>query len=101
MLIKMNPSPVVRLNRAIVISKISGAKTAIAEINSIPDIEKFTQSNYLFAAVLGEMYKLENNKAAAIRYYEKAIALPHSEAEKRLIQRKLQQLINSKSILNV
>jgi RNA polymerase sigma factor (sigma-70 family) len=101
MLIKMNPSPIVLLNRAIVISKISGAKAAIAEINSIPNIEKFTQSNYLFAAVLGEMYKLENNKAAAIRYYELAKALPHSEVEKRLIQKKLQQMIDSKSIINV
>jgi RNA polymerase sigma-70 factor (ECF subfamily) len=91
----------VLLNRAIVISKISGAKAAIAEINSIPNIEKFTQTNYLFAAVLGEMYKLENNKATAIRYYERAIALPHSETEKRLIQKKLQQMINSESVSSV
>ena len=100
-LIKINPSPMVLLNRAIVISKISGAKAAIAEINSIPDIENFTQTNYLFAAVLGEMYKLENNKATAIRYYERAIALPHSETEKRLIQKKLQQMINSESVSSV
>ncbi|HEY4153890.1 MAG TPA: sigma-70 family RNA polymerase sigma factor [Puia sp.] len=93
-LISVNPSPIVLLNRAIVVGKISGAKAAIAEINAIPGIEKFTRSNYLFPAVLGEMYKLENNKAAAIRYFEQAIALPHSEVEKRLIQRKLQQMLN-------
>lgn len=86
---RINSSPVVLLNRAIVIGKISGAKQAIEEINSIPEIEKYIKSNYLFSAVLGELYIQINKNAEAKKYFEKAISLTNSEAEKKLIQKKL------------
>jgi RNA polymerase sigma-70 factor (ECF subfamily) len=91
-LIKINSSPVVLLNRAIVIGKISGAKKAIDEINLISSVEKYIKSNHLFSAVLGEMYKQENNHIEAKKYFEKAYELTNSEAEKKLLQKKLNSL---------
>lgn len=89
---KINPSPVVLLNRAIVVGKISGAKEAIKEINSIPELEKFIKSNYLFSAVLGELYSQMGNKTEAKIYFEVAISLTNSNAEKKLIQKKISRL---------
>ncbi len=89
LLAKINLSPVVLLNRAIVIGKISGSKKAIEEINAIPGIEKFIGSNYLFSSVLGEMYRQEKNIEEGKKYFEKAIALTNSETEKKLLQKKL------------
>lgn len=89
---KINPSPVVLLNRAIVVGKISGAKAAINEINSIPEVEKYIKSNYLFSAVLGELYSQMENKAEAKKHFVIAISLTNSNAEKKLIQKKISLL---------
>jgi RNA polymerase sigma-70 factor (ECF subfamily) len=89
---KINPSSAVLLNRAIIIGKISGASAAIREINSIPEAEKFIKSNYLVSAVLGEMHKQEKNFETAKKYFLKAISLTNSDAEKKLIQKKIDSL---------
>jgi RNA polymerase sigma-70 factor (ECF subfamily) len=89
MLKKVNPSPIVLLNRAIVIGKIEGAEKALEEIKKIPDIEKFVKSNYLFSAVIGEIYFQQNNKGEAKRYFNISLNLTKSEAEKKLIAKKL------------
>lgn len=89
LLIKINPSPVVLLNRAIVIGKISGAEKAINEIDLIPDINKFKRTNYLFSAVLGELYSQIENKAKAKNFFEQSLSLTNSEAEKKLLHKKI------------
>lgn len=89
LLIKINPSPVVLLNRAIVIGKISGAEKAITEINLIPDINKFKKTNYLFTAVLGELYSQMENKTEAKNFFEQSLSLTNSEAEKKLLHKKI------------
>ncbi len=93
LLVRINNSPVVLLNRSIVLGKIYGADKAIEEIKTIPDMKKFINTNYLFPAVLGEMYKQQNNFVEAKEYFEKAILLTNSEAEKKLIQRKMNVLL--------
>jgi len=89
MLIKINSSPVVLLNRAIVIGKIEGAEKALEEIKKIPDLEKFIKTNYLFSAVIGEIYFQQNSKDEAKRYFNISLNLTKSEAEKKLIAKKL------------
>ncbi|MBN8568144.1 MAG: sigma-70 family RNA polymerase sigma factor [Ignavibacteria bacterium] len=88
-LIKINSSPVVLLNRAIVIGKLSGARKAIEEINSIPDVNKFKKTNYLFSAVLGELHSQVKNNAEAIIFFEQSLSLTNSEAEKKLLHKKI------------
>jgi RNA polymerase sigma factor (sigma-70 family) len=90
---KINPSPVVLLNRAIVVGKISRAKAAIEGNKQIfTEVEKFIKTNYLFSAVLGELYSQMDSKAEAKKYFERAIYLTNSNAEKKLIQRKINRL---------
>ena len=91
-LIHLNPSPVVLLNRAIVMGKLKEAKAAIGEIRSIKDIGKLMETHYLFSAVLGDLYKQMGNKAQAKNFLEKAINLTDSLAEKKLLKKKLNEL---------
>lgn len=88
-LIQVNPSPIGLLNRAIVIGKLEGAERAIAEIKTIREIDHFLKVNYLFPAVLGEMYRLVGNAIESRRYLEAALQLTHSETEKKLLRKKI------------
>jgi RNA polymerase sigma factor (sigma-70 family) len=89
MLAQVNPSPVVLLNRAIVIGKIDGAANAITTINHIAGIEKLVEKQYLFAATLGELHSQLHNDHEARLHFEKAITLTNSHVEKKLLQKKL------------
>jgi RNA polymerase sigma-70 factor (ECF subfamily) len=91
-LVYMNPSPVVYLNRAIVIGRLKGTESAIAEILMIDNIDLLLQSHHLFSAVLGELYIQTGNKQQAGHWLMKAISLTHSVAEKKLLQRKMDSL---------
>lgn len=93
MLAQMNPSPVVMLNRVIVIGKTNGAAKAITTINTIPGIEKLVEKHYLFAATLGELHSQLHNHHEARLYFEKAIALTDSPVEKKLLQKKLDAMV--------
>lgn len=93
MLTKFNSSPVVLLNRAIVIGKISGATKAITAINSISGIDKLAEKHYLFAATLGELHSQLYHHHEAICFFEKAIALANSPIEKKLLQKKIDVVV--------
>lgn len=92
LLLKMNPSPVVELNRCIVLSMIKGPAAAIACIQSVPDFSTLLEKHYLFAASLGELYSQLKDYPAAGRYFEKAISLTSSAAEKKLLKKKINDL---------
>ena len=92
-LAQVNPSPVVLLNRSIVVGKIDGAAKAITVINNIVGIEKLSEKHYLFAATLGELHSQLHNHHEARRHFEKAIALTESPFEKKLLQKKLDAMM--------
>ena len=87
----INPSPVVALNRAIVVAELYGPKAGIEAIEIIPEkyaLEKY----YLLPATLGEFYKKLDDPLKAKTYYQEAIELTQSVAEKNLLQKKISDL---------
>jgi RNA polymerase sigma factor (sigma-70 family) len=89
MLMKMNNSFIVQLNRAIVISRLQGPAQGIKEIKAIPGIEKIIETHYLTVATLGDLYlQLKQNPEARF-YLSKAIELTRSDIEKKLLHKKL------------
>lgn len=90
LLLKMNPSPVVSLNRAIVLSMVQGPEAAINDIQNIPGIHSLLEKHYLFAATLGELYSQLPHHTEACRYFEKAITLTQSPLEKNLLRKKIE-----------
>lgn len=88
LLSQLLPSPIVLLNRAIAIKELSGSAEALKEIQRIPHLQ-YLENYYLLHAILGDLYAENHDIAASKRHFEKALNLVPSEAERRLIERRL------------
>ncbi len=85
---KINPSPVTLLNKAIVLSRIKGAKEALDELLKIKKLDKY----YLYHTTLAEFYKQLSQKDKSITHLEAALKLTNSNTELMLIQKRLDDL---------
>ena len=81
-------TPVVRLNKAIVMSQISGAQAAIYYILENIEVKNY----YLYHAVLGELYIQNQEPKKAKEHLELALKLTDSKLEKELIERKMERV---------
>ncbi len=88
MLCKFYPSPVIELNRAIVIGEISGPAEAIRSIESITNLSSL-KKYYLLPATLGELHGQLQNHELANQYFAEAMDLTKSVAEKKLLRQKM------------
>ena len=91
-LYEANPTPVVQLNRAVVLAETGAVESAIQAIMSIPGIEKWIRSDYIFSAVLGDLYKRLSDIVKAREYLEHAHGLTSSHLEKRLMRKKIVEM---------
>lgn len=87
-LIHLDHSPVVLLNRAIVICKVNGALEGLNELEKIKDSPAL-ESYHLFYSAQAEFYLQLNDFRKASSSLEKAIQLSPLQAERDLLQRKL------------
>jgi RNA polymerase sigma-70 factor (ECF subfamily) len=90
LLIKLYPSPIIELNRAIVISELHGPGEAIKAIECIKELSTL-KKYYLLPATLGELYAQLQNHQLANQYFNEAMWLTKSAAEKKLLQQKMKR----------
>jgi len=88
-LIEFDNSPVALLNRAIIIAKISGVKSALEEIEKIKNTNSI-KLNYLFFTVQAEFQIELGQYAKAISNLKIAIDLAPLQSEKKLLQKRIQ-----------
>lgn len=91
LLLEAKNSPPVRLNRAIVLAQLQKSEEAIREIWAIENIDKLLTTQYLYPAVLGDLYSQLGDTGSARKYLQQAHDLTASQAEKKLIQEKINQ----------
>ncbi|HEY6901923.1 MAG TPA: sigma-70 family RNA polymerase sigma factor [Puia sp.] len=91
-LLEHKPTPVVQLNRAIILAQIADVNRAIDTILDIPHIKGLLDHHYIYSAVLGDLYGRAGNMTEARRLLEMAYRLTSSLAEKKLLQDKLNSL---------
>jgi RNA polymerase sigma factor (sigma-70 family) len=84
------PSPVIALNRAIVIAELKGAAEGIKAVEAIPELASL-KKYYLLPATLGELYWQLKEYDKARHYFEEASRLTQSAIEKKLLQQKMEQ----------
>jgi RNA polymerase sigma-70 factor (ECF subfamily) len=96
MLLEQKRTPMVLLNRAIVMAQLQQAPEAIQEIWQIPGIETLLNSQYIFSAVLGELYWQSGDERNARVYLQQAHDMTPSLAEKKLIAGKMDMLDKAK-----
>jgi RNA polymerase sigma-70 factor (ECF subfamily) len=87
-LVQIDNSPIVLLNRAIALSKVSGSKKAIDELKKIEEIPSI-KLNHLFYSTKAEFQIELNQFDNAAVTLEKAIELAPMKSEKTLLQEKL------------
>jgi RNA polymerase sigma-70 factor (ECF subfamily) len=86
-LIKLRPSPVVALNRAIAIAQRSGPLRGLAEIDAIPERDRLASYPFLPAA-LGELELRAGRPQAACEHFRAAAALARNPAERQFLERR-------------
>jgi RNA polymerase sigma factor (sigma-70 family) len=88
-LVQIDSSPVVLLNRAVALSKVTGAEEAVAELEKLKNIPSL-KSYYLFYAVQAEFYVEMDRFSVAGELLRKAIELAPLETEKAFLRKKLE-----------
>jgi len=86
-LVRLDPSPIVRLNRAIAVSELDGPEIALAEIDGLP-LEGYHAFHATRADLLRRLGRSEESRAA----YDQAIALAGNTAETAYLIRRRDQL---------
>ena len=90
-LYKLEPTPVVLLNRSIAISRWHGPHAglgALEEIAGHPSMQNY----HLLPAVSGELWRQVGDRRRAALAYQRALECPCSEPERRFIETQLQRL---------
>ena len=90
-LIQIDDSPVVLLNRAIVLAKVNGPQSGLDELEKIKDSPALA-TYHLFHSTQAEFYLQLNDLTRASAGFEKAMTLSSLQAEKDLLKKKLEQV---------
>ncbi|MEZ4943333.1 MAG: sigma-70 family RNA polymerase sigma factor [Saprospiraceae bacterium] len=91
LLLKINPSPFVALNRAIALGYADGPQVGISALEGISELEQ----HYLYHAALGDFFVKLENTAAARQAFKTALQLAQLPAERRVLELKLAALKTS------
>src|SRR5215472_14437234 len=90
-LVRIQPSPVVRLNRAVAIAERDGPAAGLTHIDGL--LEHGELANYYLAhSARAELYRRLGMTAEARASYEKALALTQQEPERQFLQERIRHL---------
>ncbi|MFY9732094.1 MAG: RNA polymerase sigma factor [Candidatus Acidiferrales bacterium] len=90
-LARIQPSPVVQLNRAVAIAMRDGPEAGLTHIDAA--LEHGELANYYLAhSARADMYRRLGRTAEARSSYEKALALTQQEPERQFLQERIRQL---------
>jgi len=95
-LVRIQPSPVVQLNRAVAIAMRDGPEVGLAHIEAV--LERCSGKHgdlanyYLAHSARADMYRRLGRTAEARASYEKALALTQQEPERQFLQDRIRQL---------
>jgi RNA polymerase sigma-70 factor, ECF subfamily len=89
-LARLDPSPIVRLNRAIAVAEIDGPQVALAQVDALP-LDDYHAYHATRADLLRRLGRSAQSRAA----YDRAIALATNPAEAAYLTRRRDQLAGS------
>ncbi len=90
LLLRLNPSPVIELNRVVAVAHVHGARAGLDALNSITQ-SALLDSLHLFHAVAGELHTRLNNHRAAAESYRRALALAQVGPEQSHLARQIER----------
>jgi RNA polymerase sigma-70 factor (ECF subfamily) len=90
-LVRIHPSPVAHLNRAVAIAMRDGPEAGLTHIDAV--LEHGELANYYLAhSARADMYRRLGRTAEARASYEKALALTQQKPERQFLQERIRQL---------
>jgi len=91
LLYKIQPGPIVAMNKAIASAYAVSKQQALEELWAIRGLENY----YLYHTSIGEIYFEMHNKKEARKYYEMALQLTTSQQQQQLLKDKIQHCLES------
>ena len=88
-LLEVEPSPVVKLNRAVAVARVAGARAGITELVEL-EREPSLENYHLLPAVLGALWREAGDANRASQYERRALSLAPTAAERRLLERRVE-----------
>jgi RNA polymerase sigma-70 factor (ECF subfamily) len=88
---RVQPSPVVSLNRAVAIAMVDGPRSALAIVDAL-DLAGTLNHHHLLHAVRADLLRRLGSSAEAARSYERALALVTNDSERRFLERRLREV---------
>lgn len=86
---RLQPSPIVSLNRAVAISMVDSPQTALGLINGLaPQLDGY----HLFHAARADLLRRIGASASAAQSYTRALALVTNDSERRFLERRLREV---------
>ena len=85
-LMALNPSPVVAVNRAVVLGQVEGAGAALKVVAALKD-HPALRDYYPLHATLGQLYRQSRRQREARHHFERALELTASEPVRRFLLR--------------
>jgi len=88
---RLQPSPVVSLNRAVAVAMVEGPAAALGIINGLAagsDLENY----HLLHAARADLLRRSGSSAEAVKSYERALALATNDSERRFLTRRLREV---------
>ncbi|MEV6521508.1 RNA polymerase sigma factor [Longispora sp. NPDC051575] len=86
-LVRLDPSPIVRLNRAVAVAELDGPQVALAEVDGLP-LEEY----HAFHATRADLLRRLGRSGDARAAYDRAIGLAGNTAESAYLARRRDQL---------
>lgn len=87
---RLDPSPIVRLNRAVALAELDGPDVALAEINQLTDA---LDNYHAFHAARADLLRRLGRSNESRTAYDRAIQLTGNPAERIYLARRREQLI--------
>jgi RNA polymerase sigma-70 factor (ECF subfamily) len=91
---RLQPSPIVSLNRAAAVAMVDGPKAALALIDAVAgELENY----HLLHAARADLLRRSGSFEEAAKAYRRALALAGNESERRFLERRLREVQSAKA----
>jgi len=97
-LLRVAPSPIVALNRAVAVAEVHGPEAALQAIDGLATDGHPLDRYYLFHAVRANLFKRTGRAAEAATAYEAALACSANKAERDFLSRNLDAVAGRSSM---
>ena len=88
---KLQPTPVVRVNRAVAFAELAGPEAGLELLANDAGVERW----HLYWSARGELLRRAGRAGEAAEALRKALALPMNDADRRLLEERLESLPES------